>query len=146
MSKLITLMSFTYPHEAQMLITNLEANGIQAIIKDEMTVQMNSFYSHALGGVKVLIDESDFAQAMEVLRAGGFIKSNDSTSDDKVQILQATDSTDYTVCPFCGSDNIWKKRKLSAWSIVLCFLLGALFPIFNNTNKCYDCEKEWKYQ
>ena len=146
MSKLITLMSFTYPHEAQMLITNLEANGIQAIIKDEMTVQMNTFYSNALGGVKVLINESDSAQAMEVLKAGGLIKNNDSALDDKVQILQATDSTDYAVCPFCGSDNIWKKRKLSAWSIVLCFLFGALFPIFNHTNKCYDCEREWKYQ
>ena len=146
MSKLITLMSFTYPHEAQMLITNLEASGIQAIIKDEMTVQMNTFYSNALGGVKVLIDESDSAQAMEVLRAGGLIKSKDSTFDDKVQILEATDATDYTVCPFCGSDNIWKKRKLSAWSIVLCFLFGALFPIFNDTNKCYDCEREWKFQ
>lgn len=52
-----TLITFTYPHEAHMAMGFLESEGIRTIIRDEMTVQVQNFYSNAIGGVKLLVQQ-----------------------------------------------------------------------------------------
>lgn len=50
MDTLTTVLSFTYPHEAHLAKGKLESEGIEVFLKDELTTQVNNFYSHAIGG------------------------------------------------------------------------------------------------
>ncbi len=73
MNNWITIRSFTYPHEAHMAKAMLESEGIEVFIKDELTAQVNNFYSNAIGGVKLLVKQSDYSQALSILVEAGYI-------------------------------------------------------------------------
>lgn len=74
MDNWITIISFTYPHEAYLAKGKLESEGIEVIIKDELTAQVNNFYSNAIGGVKLLVRDIDFNNANQILVESGYIK------------------------------------------------------------------------
>lgn len=137
------IITFTYPHEAHMAKTLLESEGIKTIIQDELTAQVNNFYSNAIGGVKVLVSENDYDRGIEILIKGGYIDSSDIKK--KTELIIENETIDKSVCPFCNSKNIRKKREPDILTIIIYFLLGAIFPIFKRTFICYDCHKEWKY-
>jgi len=74
MENWIEIISFTYPHEAHLAKGKLESEGIKALIKDELTVQVNNFYSNAIGGVKLLVKDSNYDSAYQILIKSGYIK------------------------------------------------------------------------
>jgi len=74
MENWITIISFTYPHEAHLAKGKLESEGVEVMIKDELTAQVNNFYSNAIGGVKLLVKESDFEYARQILIESGYIR------------------------------------------------------------------------
>lgn len=78
MENWITVMSFSFTHEAHIVKGFLESEGIETELKDEMAAQLQEL-AVAEGGVKVLVKEADF-------------------------------------------------------------------PSYNSTFKCFNCEKEWKYE
>lgn len=63
----VTLRRYTLPMEAHLDRGRLESEGIQAIIADEHTIQMQWLYSNALGGVRLQVDEADAERAERVL-------------------------------------------------------------------------------
>ena len=67
MDNWIIIISFTYPHEAHMAKAKLESEGIETMIQDELTAQVNNFYSNAIGGVKLLVKENDIERANIIL-------------------------------------------------------------------------------
>jgi len=71
--ELFTLLTFTYPHESAIVIGLLEGRGIKTFMKDEHTVQMQPFYSNAIGGVKLQVSADDFTEAAEILLEAGYI-------------------------------------------------------------------------
>lgn len=73
MENWITVISFTYPHEAHLVKGKLESEGFEVMIKDELTAQVNNFYSNAIGGVKLLVKESDYDNARQLLIQSGYI-------------------------------------------------------------------------
>ena len=73
----ITVLTFSYPSEAAIIRGRLEAEGIECFVQDELTVQVNPFYSNAVGGVKLQVRESDLEQAVEILKEAGYIKEED---------------------------------------------------------------------
>ncbi|MCD4730588.1 MAG: DUF2007 domain-containing protein [Bacteroidales bacterium] len=86
MDNWITIISFTYPHEAHMAKAKLESEGIETIIQDELTAQVNNFYSNAIGGVKLLVKESDARRANEILKESKVIihdKDNETESEEE---------------------------------------------------------------
>lgn len=86
MNNWITIISFTYPHEAHLAKTKLESEGIETIIQDELTAQVNNFYSNAIGGVKLLVKESDSNRAFEILKEGRIIvldKDNEIENEEE---------------------------------------------------------------
>lgn len=141
----IVLTTFTYPHEAHMAKGYLDSEGIQTIIKDELTAQVNNFYSNAIGGVKLLVLESEFEIGIETLLKGGFINKADFESIRKIEIVKIAMDTKIDNCPFCGSDNFSKKRVANYWTIGLMMIVGAIFPVLRKTNVCFDCGKEWQF-
>jgi hypothetical protein len=70
-------MTFTYPAKLAVLRTRLEADGIECRVLDELTVQVNPFYSNAIGGIKLQVKESDMQMAIAILKDGGYIKDED---------------------------------------------------------------------
>ncbi len=81
-----TIISFTYPHEAHLAKSKLESEGIHVILKDELTTQVNNFYSNAIGGVKLQINESDVIPAKQILIDGGFLNA-ESVAPNRFLIL-----------------------------------------------------------
>ncbi|MBN2682101.1 MAG: DUF2007 domain-containing protein [Bacteroidales bacterium] len=140
------LSRFVYPHDAHMAKGFLESEGIQVILKDELTTQVNNFYSNAIGGVKILVRDVDIERGIEVLKAGGFINTDSEDLANQIEIVELTRNTDINFCPFCKSKNIGRKKEPNILTIVVFFILGAFFPIFKKSYKCFDCNKAWKFQ
>ena len=86
MDNWITVLAFTFPVEAHMAQGFLESEGLRTMLKDELTVQVNSFYSNAVGGVKLQVRENDYDEALMILKKGGYIvESGTSTKTEDVQ-------------------------------------------------------------
>jgi hypothetical protein len=64
---LVTIATFSFPHEAHLAKVRLDAFGIPSFIADEHTINMQWFYSNALGGVRLQVPEGFAAQAHEFL-------------------------------------------------------------------------------
>ncbi len=141
-----TILTFTYPHEAHMAKAYLESNGIEVFIQDEMMAQVHNFYSNAIGGVKLQVRETDVEAGLKFLESGGYIDTDTINQESQMQVIKLDKSTDKTICPFCKSNNIAKKRDPNILVVIVYFLLGAIFPIFKAGYQCFDCGKEWKYE
>ena len=141
-----TIQTFTYPHEAGLAKARLEASGIACFLQDELTVNVASIYSNALGGVKLQVHEEDIEAAYKILVEGGFIIESGHPQKTKVQVLDPQQVQDHTKCPFCQSENIDTVVNPSALVVLFYFILGVIFPIFKSWEKCDDCNKEWKYK
>lgn len=68
----VTIKTFSYPHELAVIRAVLEANGIECFVQDELTIQVDPFYSNAIGGVKLKVRQNDFERASEILNEGGY--------------------------------------------------------------------------
>ncbi len=136
-------ISLTLPTEAHMIQGYLASEGVESILKDELTTQVNNFYSNALGGVKVMVREEEYETALQVLEKGGYLHPE---KPQKVEVVYRTDSTNTKQCPFCHSEHIGKKKMPDVLMAVVSIVFGAIFPIFRRVNKCYDCSKEWVYK
>lgn len=139
------IITFTYPHEAHMVKGYLESEGIESIIQDEMTAQVNNFYSNAIGGVKILVNEADYEQGIKILKKGGYINEETITVEKKIEIISIEKETDKSHCPFCKSENIGKNKGLNVIAIFLYIVLSIFFPISKEKYQCFDCGKEWRY-
>lgn len=69
---------FLYPQDAYLAKAFLESEGITVFLQDEMTTQVFNFYSNALGGVKMLVPTVDADKAIELLREGGYMLSDEN--------------------------------------------------------------------
>jgi hypothetical protein len=141
-----TIITFTSPQEAHLAKSYLESEGIETFVFDDMTAQVNFLYSNAIGGVKILVRTSDYERGIQILEKGGYINRNQSDEIDNPQIVSSYEQTDKTVCPFCQSENIGKKKGLNILSSVIYLILGLFVPIYKSTYCCYDCEKEWRFR
>jgi uncharacterized protein YjbK len=140
-----TILTFTYPQDAYLAKGFLESEGIETIIRDELTAQVNNFYSNAIGGVKIQVKESDYENGLLILQKGGYINSEDSQNETKIEIVHLDKTTNKKRCPFCQSDNIGRKKEPNILTVIVYFILGIILPIFKKSYKCFDCDKAWKY-
>lgn len=126
----IVVQSFSFPYEAQIAKTQLEAAEIPARIENEHTINMDWLYSNALGGVRLLVPES-YAEEAKALLAQDF-------SQDLEQQFGASES-----CPKCGSIDIQPYTEGKGPAYVVFLLLG--FPLFSYKNgmRCRQCQYFW---
>lgn len=68
MNKLITIASFQYLHQAYMIKSNLEANGIFVLVIDEITIQADNFLPNPNRGVRLQVFESDYERALSIIK------------------------------------------------------------------------------
>ncbi|WP_243347525.1 putative signal transducing protein [Parabacteroides sp. FAFU027] len=146
MENLVVLTTFTLPHEAHMACSYLESEGIETTLQDELTAQINNFYSNAIGGVKVLVKERDAERGVTLLIEGGFVKPDTDTALNEIETVILTKDTNQQVCPFCHSANIGKKKGINLKTILGYFLIGVFFPFYKKTYVCFDCDKKWVFK
>lgn len=143
MSNWRVAISLTFPSQAHMVQGYLESEGIDTMLKDELTTQVNNFYSNALGGVKVLVREENYENAQLILQKGGYINPE---KEPKIELVYVDNSTNKKQCPFCHSENIGKRKDPDVIMLIASLLLGMIIPIFRRTDICFECGKEWKYR
>jgi hypothetical protein len=66
---LVLIARLFTPIEAHMLQSRLEAEGVAVVVADDHIVGTNSFLTMAVGGVRILVPESDVERAREIVRA-----------------------------------------------------------------------------
>ena len=113
---LVTVTTFSFPHEAQIAKAKLTSEGIPAFILDEHTINAQWLYSNALGGVKVQVPFEYAEAAKEVL------------ADDRSGLLDTEFGAETRRCPNCGSEDIRPYTKGKRSALVVFLLLG--FPLF----------------
>ena len=113
----VTIRSFTYPEEAYILRSRLEAEGINVNLLNELTVQSYNFISNAVGGVKLQVLREDLDRVRELLGE----EVEEEASYDPVQ--------DEVLCTHCGSNDV-RRHRYNLWSFIVgLFLLGIPFFI-----------------
>lgn len=137
MQQLVTIKTFTYPHEAYIIIGKLESEGIYTFLRDEMTVQVHNFYSNAVGGVKLQVPSEDVERALAIL-------DEQNEEPEKVVVLSKEEVGAADACPFCHSENISTKKKANWLTLIPYLIVGFIFPIYKKTHVCFDCRKEWR--
>jgi hypothetical protein len=142
MNNWIEVITFIYPHEAHLAKNVLEASDITVIIKDELTAQVNNFYSNAIGGVKLFVEVSQVEEALFILKDAGYIKDESHNSEKKVK--PDIFSVEYKEkCPYCNSTNMAKKKIPSYFFCFSILLLGFPIPFAKKEYICFDCNKNW---
>ena len=68
-ASLVTIASYREPHFAHLAKSKLESEGILAAVGNENIVNMNWFYSNAVGGVTLQVLESHARRALEILES-----------------------------------------------------------------------------
>lgn len=130
MQYLVTLTTYTFPHEVVIDKSKLEAFGIECFVKDALTVQVHNFYSNAVGGIKLQVPQKDVAKAREILSEHPDVAADYSEAKIK--------------CPHCGSGNIGGVGLNGKIALVLLMLTGLPIPLFSNKWHCFSCYSEFK--
>ena len=122
-----TLTTVTWLPEADALRMRLEAEGIAAFVPDQQTVLTNALYGQAIGGIRIQVDERDYARAMEVLQG---------------QVPPA--AAGLFVCPACKSDAVRYEEFSLRAAFWMLLLLGLPLLWRKRRFTCCSCGHTWK--
>lgn len=149
--KFITVLTATFGSEIAVIRGRLESEGITCFVKDELTVQVNPFYSNAVGGVELQVPESELNQAIEILKETGYIKNEDLPSLEEQTLLNEYPKEEKepndgvkTVCPICGSDEVVQTKKGGWLLLVSSLLFSQPTPFLQKRYYCFECKQEFK--
>lgn len=145
----VTVATFIYSHEAAILKSRLEAEGIQCYLKDENTLQVQPFYSNAIGGVKLQVSDNDVIRAKKIVEEYYANTKNENPPEITEEEYMHDETKDHPgeiVCPVCGSDDVYRPARPSRWdgdktpsriNIITVLLLGL--PLIFPSKKKYHC-------
>lgn len=123
MENWITVISFTYPQEAYLAKAKLESEGIEVTIKDDLTAQVNNFYSNAIGGVKVQVKETDVEQAMQALLEAGYIKEETAPTPSFISEFDKKTSR----LPLIGTLTVEPRFIILITILIMAIILPVIF-------------------
>jgi hypothetical protein len=119
-SQLITIATYSFPHEAHVAKASLDVADIPAFIADEHTINMGWLYSNVLGGVRLKVPAQDAEKAQEIL-SRDFSHFLEEQFDEEIE----------TKCSKCGIKNMKSYTKGKKPAFLVFLLLG--FPFFLST-------------
>jgi hypothetical protein len=132
--RLVTVRRYRDLAEAYAERSLLESAGIPAWIADENLVRMDWFYSNAVGGMRLQIDEREEATAREILEEGA---PETITYGEEGVYVQPT-------CPKCGSAEITLGSGTERGrSLVALYVLSIPVPPREATWHCEACGARW---
>ena len=122
----------------------LEANGVECLLRDELTTQ-TSYCANAIGGAKLLVRDEAAEEALRLLEEGGYVDAEEGAEEDEVVEVPLGAGTERGRCPFCGSERVGRGRWPDAAMEVLATLLQWAVPALRRPCRCLDCGRMWKY-
>ncbi len=121
----LQLRSYDSYITAHLHLQQLEAEGIRAYLQDENTVTINPALSAAIGGIKLMVYDSQFSRAVEIINA---------IEDAYRQSLP---------CPRCGALNIHSvtdtKKAVNWFSAIISSLLSNYAVPVKTIYRCFTC-------
>jgi len=130
--RVVLLTSFLDATEAHMARSALEEAGIACMLADENISTIQPSYANMVGGIKLMISESDLEAAQEVL-ARLFPERDQPATDTPTRL-----------CPECGSADVERKR-LRLWVLLAAlFCLGIPLIMARPRWKCLACGNHWR--
>ncbi|MCU0432913.1 MAG: DUF2007 domain-containing protein [Bacteroidia bacterium] len=143
---LVTVGSFTYMYEAELLAAKLDSEGITAYIPDSMTINTNPFLAGGLGGIRVQISQDDVAKARELLTS-----LQNKSKPDPIKHRFVTHNgqrmrLNNGVCMECGAAGFYITIQ-PIWRTLLSYLV--IFSVempYSKPRRCWcsECNAEWK--
>lgn len=122
--------NYVYAHLA---LGRLQEENVNCWLKDENTVTMDPILTNAVGGIKLMVAETQLERALSILNI------------DKMNYQKQHP------CPKCGSENIElvsSPRKPANWLGTFTNLIlgvGAPMPI-DKVYHCFDCNNEYEME
>ena len=121
----LQLRSYDSYITAHLHLQQLEAEGIRAYLQDENTVTINPALSAAIGGIKLMVYDSQFSRAVEIING---------IEDVYRQSLP---------CPRCGALNIHSvtdtKKAVNWFSAIISSLLSNYAVPVKTIYRCFTC-------
>jgi hypothetical protein len=112
---LVVLARYPEPWRADLVVSLLGSEGIEAFLADE---HINRMARHVpwIGGVGVVVREGDAQLALEILERAenGQLTADHGEPDDPLTSHLAGENADLPRCPRCGSAHLAGKKGIKA--------------------------------
>ena len=128
---------FSFPHEAEVARTLLEAEGIECFIENGYTVNANWLWSNAVGGVRVMVKPSDEENAKLLLAEPNAAACSEPGPE------QGNESGYAPNCPKCASSDVSFRRSLKRLAALSLLVLGFPIAVSRPRYHCNKCHAEW---
>jgi len=132
-NRFVTIITVSYPEQLAVIRGYLEAEGIECFVQDELTVQVNPFYSNAVGGVKLQVRESDKEEACEILRSAGYVLDEDEHTETSPFMTKLDNIT--SKFPLLKRIRFEARLLIIITLLITIFVLGIYFIIRPSTEK-----------
>jgi len=147
--KLVKIAAFETAHEAHLAKVLLDYEGIDSVINDENIVLTSWLYSRAVGGVKLLVKESDAGRAGDILKSDGErALSGDMPPDEPETSSDCREGEPRKYhepnCPKCDSQNVTLEKRVPRLTVLGVLLIGIPFLFIRRRWRCEKCAHEWK--
>jgi hypothetical protein len=121
MNNWTTIKTVTHPSEIAVIRGRLEAEGIECFVLNELTTQVNPFYSNAVGGVQLQVKDSDLPNAIAILNDGSYYSDREA---EPPKILLHIDSSTSKI-PL-----LRKLPLLYRLIILIAVIVGVMISVF----------------
>ncbi|MEP6673850.1 MAG: hypothetical protein ABJA78_01800 [Ferruginibacter sp.] len=120
---LVTIRTFDNYFNANIVLTRLQDAGIECYLKDEFTVTIDPLLTNAIGGIKLVIKDTDI--------------------NDVSKMLEEMDTIyrDAAVCPDCGHKGLDQISKPGTKNFVTAFFTWMFSSYAVAPEKIYQCPK-----
>ncbi|MEM1156631.1 MAG: hypothetical protein AAGH72_00095 [Verrucomicrobiota bacterium] len=125
---MITVATLGDIHQAQLLRSYLQSEGIEADLPDEMTILNTWHLAHAIGGVRVQVVPQDLESAQH--RTAEFLKNLDQPVVHRCPECDSTHTSD---------DNPARNWTLFGFVVVILIAVGIFAPV-RPKYRCRDCQ------
>ncbi|TET36807.1 MAG: DUF2007 domain-containing protein [Planctomycetota bacterium] len=138
---LVTIATFDISYEAHLAKARLENEGIAVLLLDENIVTMMMRYSHAVGGIKLQVRESDALRAKVILSRPAMGFDDDETEPPPQE--EGEEGVDEKTCPACGSGDVYLERFSPGCAFASVLLLGFPMMFLRKKWRCMKCNRRF---
>ncbi len=134
-ANLVTIANFRDLPPAVVAKTKLDSAGIECLLINENMVRLDWFWSTAIGGVKLLVAQTDAADAIHLLQEAIPPELVDSGTGEVYE---------QPACPRCSSLDISFGAPDKGIQLAALFFGGIPLPAGRDRWKCNQCGAEWE--
>lgn len=124
----ITVASYDWLNEAEMMRIELEAHDIECEIADAEIVIAHPILANAVGGIKLKVPYADREKAKALIK----------------EIHKTHDELQVKWCPKCESESIIKSELKGFFKLLSVLTFGLAAMVMTTDFTCNDCGHTWR--